>query len=175
MVPADPALRGRLFCAARALLGWTQARVACEAGLPTGTVAAVEIGRRGERAAAVPAILGALDRAGVRVATAEAAGGAGAPGICGVQAVVPKLIPVPFSMHRPGMTQREEALFALAMALRRVPAGVWRDLGKRRLPGDALPERVATEAILEHLERAGWRLEHRPPPQERPSLHSKIG
>ena len=68
MLPADPALRGRLFHAARALLGWTQARVACEAGVPTGTVAAVEIGRRGDRAAVVPAILGALERSGARVA-----------------------------------------------------------------------------------------------------------
>jgi transcriptional regulator with XRE-family HTH domain len=159
MLPADPALRGRLFCAARALLGWTQARVACEAGVPKGTVAAVEIGRRGERAAAVPAILGALDRAGIRVTATEAVGGT--PRTCGVQAVVHELVPVPFSVYRPGMTERDETLFVLAMALRSVPPGIWRELGKRRLPGDGLPEQAATEAILEHLERAGWRLKHR--------------
>jgi transcriptional regulator with XRE-family HTH domain len=67
MLPDDPVLRGRLFRAARSLLGWTQARLACEAGVPTGTVAAVEVGRRGECAAVLPTILGALERSGVRV------------------------------------------------------------------------------------------------------------
>ena len=40
--------------------------------------------------------------------------------------------------------------------------GTLRDLGKHRLPGDELAEKVAASLILEHLERSGWRLEHRP-------------
>jgi transcriptional regulator with XRE-family HTH domain len=36
MLPDDPVLRGRLFRAARDLLGWTQARVAGEAGVTMG-------------------------------------------------------------------------------------------------------------------------------------------
>ena len=89
-------------------------------------------------------------------------------GTCGVHVAVPLLVPVPFSLYRPGMTEREEVLFALAMALRGVPRDVWRELGKHRLPADGLPEQAATETILEHLERAGWRLEHRPPTPSSP-------
>ena len=66
MLPDDPVLRGRLFHAARALLGWTQARVAGEAGISTAAVTALEVGRRGPRAGSVAAITAALERAGVR-------------------------------------------------------------------------------------------------------------
>jgi hypothetical protein len=61
--------------------------------------------------------------------------------------------------------QREAILFDLRMALRQVPPGVLRDLGKRRLSGDELAEQTAAAAaaILEHLLRCGWRLE-RPAP-----------
>ena len=66
MLPDDPVLRGRLLHAARALLGWTQARVAGEAGVSTAAVTALEVGRRGPRAGSVTAITAALERAGVR-------------------------------------------------------------------------------------------------------------
>jgi hypothetical protein len=39
------------------------------------------------------------------------------------------------------------------MVLRQVPPGIWRDMGKRRLPADELAERIAAEKILEHLSR----------------------
>src|SRR3712207_7729834 len=50
MLPDDPVLRGRLLRAARDLLGWTQARVAGEAGVSTAAVTALEVGRSGPRA-----------------------------------------------------------------------------------------------------------------------------
>jgi transcriptional regulator with XRE-family HTH domain len=75
MLPDDPVLRGRLLHAARALLGWTQARVAGEAGISTAAVTALEVGRRGPRAGSVAAITAALERAGVRfLAAAEGLG-----------------------------------------------------------------------------------------------------
>ena len=67
------------------------------------------------------------------------------------------------------MTDRERILFDLAMALRKVPPGVLRDLGKRRRPGDDLSDRIACERILEHMERAGWRLEHDAKPTVTPA------
>ena len=47
------------------------------------------------------------------------------------------------------------------MALRKVPPGILRDLGKRRLPGDELAEKIVAEAIVKHLELCGWRLVHK--------------
>jgi hypothetical protein len=67
------------------------------------------------------------------------------------------------------MTEREELIFTLCMALRSVPPGIFRDLGKRRLPGNDLPEKIAAEKILAHLERAGMELKCKPP---RSSGHS---
>ena len=67
--------------------------------------------------------------------------------------------------YRAGMAKpddRDRILFDLCLALRAVPKGTLRDLGKQRLPGDELAEKVAATLILEHLERAGWRLEHHP-------------
>jgi hypothetical protein len=55
--------------------------------------------------------------------------------------------------------RRDELLFDLCMTLRQVPPGVLRDLGKRRLPGDELAEKLAAEAVLAHLERCRWRFE----------------
>jgi hypothetical protein len=70
----------------------------------------------------------------------------------------------------PAMThKREELLFDLCMALRQVPPGILRDLGRRRLPDDELAERIAAEAILEHLIRCGWRLERSPAPGTNPT------
>ena len=75
MPPDDPVSRGRLLHAAWALLGWTQARVAHEAGVSTATVTALEVGRRGPRRGSVAAITAALGRAGVRfLAAAEGMG-----------------------------------------------------------------------------------------------------
>ncbi len=70
MLPDDPVLRGRLFHAARALLGWTQARVAGEAGVSTAAVTALEVGRRGPRGGSVAAITATLERAGVQFVVA---------------------------------------------------------------------------------------------------------
>ena len=58
------------------------------------------------------------------------------------------------------MNEREDLLFALCMALRKVPRGILRDLGKPRLPSDELAEKVVAKAIVAHLELCGWRLEH---------------
>jgi hypothetical protein len=58
--------------------------------------------------------------------------------------------------------QRKELLFDLRMSLRQVPPGVLRDMGKRRLPGDELAERIVAEKILEHLTRSRWEIT-RPP------------
>jgi DNA-binding XRE family transcriptional regulator len=75
MPPDDPVSRGRLLHAARALLGWTQARVAHEAGVSTAAVTALEVGRPGPRRGSVAAITAALERAGVRfLAAAEGMG-----------------------------------------------------------------------------------------------------
>jgi len=57
---------------------------------------------------------------------------------------------------------RRELEFDVEMALRRVPAGTWRDLGRRRLPGDDLPEKIAAGLIVEHLIRSRWRIERVP-------------
>ena len=56
------------------------------------------------------------------------------------------------------MTDREEFIFALCMALRNVPPATFRDMGKRRVPGDDLPEKMAAEKILAHLELTGLEL-----------------
>ena len=42
--------------------------------------------------------------------------------------------------------------------------GTLRDLGTRRLPVDELAEKIVAEAILEHLQLCGWRLEHKTKP-----------
>ena len=64
---------------------------------------------------------------------------------------------------------RDRILFDLCMALRSLPPGILRDLGKRRLPGDDLAEKVVAERILEHLERCGWHLEHHAKPAVSPA------
>ena len=48
------------------------------------------------------------------------------------------------------------------MALRKVPPGIPRNLSKRRLPVYGLAETIVAQAILEHLQLCGWRLEHKP-------------
>lgn len=54
------------------------------------------------------------------------------------------------------MTGRQSILFAITMALRKIPRGILRDMAKPRLPGDALPEKIAAEKILEHLELSNY-------------------
>jgi transcriptional regulator with XRE-family HTH domain len=58
-------LRGRLLRRARLLLDWSQARLACEAGISSGTVCAVEAGRRSVESPAARAMVQALEREGV--------------------------------------------------------------------------------------------------------------
>ena len=61
----SPMLRGRLLRSARLLLDWSQARLACEAGIRSGTVYAVEAGRLSAESPAAQAIVQALERGGV--------------------------------------------------------------------------------------------------------------
>ena len=65
MLPDDPVLRGRLLRCARLLLAWSQARLAHEASLTTGTVYAVEAGRFHGGSPSVCAVVRALQSAGV--------------------------------------------------------------------------------------------------------------
>ena len=60
------------------------------------------------------------------------------------------------------MTDREELNFTLCMALRKVPPAIFRDMGKRRVPGDDFPEKMAAEKILAHLELTGLELTRKP-------------
>ncbi len=54
------------------------------------------------------------------------------------------------------MTNRQSILFAITMALRKIPRGILRDLAKPRPLGDELPERFAAETILEHLKLSNY-------------------
>ena len=63
------------------------------------------------------------------------------------------------------MSDRERILFDLCMALRKVPSGILRDLGKRRLPRVELAEKIVAEAILEHLQLCAWRITITPSPR----------
>ena len=63
----DAELRCRLLRSARLLLGWSQAGLACEAGISTGTVYAVESGRLSAMSPAALAIVAALERGGVQL------------------------------------------------------------------------------------------------------------
>jgi hypothetical protein len=64
MLPDDLVLRGRLFRAARVLLGWSQAGLA--AGVGTAIVYRVEAGCPGSGTKAVAALAAALEEAGVQ-------------------------------------------------------------------------------------------------------------
>ena len=67
------------------------------------------------------------------------------------------------------MADRDGILFDLCMALRKVPPGILRDLGKRRLPPNGFAEKIVAEAILEHLQLCGWRFEHKAKPVVAPA------
>jgi hypothetical protein len=63
------------------------------------------------------------------------------------------------------MTDRDHLLFALC----KVPPGILRDLGKRRLSIEGMAEKIVAEAILEHLQLCGWRLTHHAKPTVTPA------
>ena len=44
MLPKDPVIRSHLLRSARLLLDWSQARLACEVGVSTSIIYAVELG-----------------------------------------------------------------------------------------------------------------------------------
>ena len=71
------------------------------------------------------------------------------------------------------MNDRDGILFDLCMALRKVPPGILRELGKRRFSPDDLPEKIVAEAIVEHLQLCGWRLTHHAKPTVRPARCSR--
>ena len=73
----DAAVRSRLLRSARLLLDWSQARLACEAGISTGSVNAVETGRISTRSPASKAMIQALEREGVLLLLTTAQGGLG--------------------------------------------------------------------------------------------------
>ena len=62
MLATDPIWAGRMVRAGRDLLGWTQARLACEAGVSAATVHRVEVGAVGVGTRSVAAIVAALER-----------------------------------------------------------------------------------------------------------------
>lgn len=66
MLPGDPILRGRVLRAARMLMDWSQARLACEVGISRATVNAVESGRMNGESPACMAMVQALERGGVQ-------------------------------------------------------------------------------------------------------------
>ena len=72
------------------------------------------------------------------------------------------LVPPLFAWQSGRMTDGDCMLFDLCMALPKLPPGILRDLGKRRLPSDELAEKIVGQVILEHLQLCGWRLEHKP-------------
>ena len=67
MLPRDRGRRSRLLRSARLLLDWSQARLACEAGVSTGAVYAVESGRLDRTSAAALAVVQALRNGGVEL------------------------------------------------------------------------------------------------------------
>ena len=60
--------------------------------------------------------------------------------------------------------ERSALLIDLQTALRRVPAETVRAMLRPRQPGDLEPERIAAEAVLDFLERTGWRFQPPMPP-----------
>lgn len=77
VLPEDRARRSRLLRSARLLLDWSQARLACESGISTGTVYAVESGRLDRRSPTVLAVVRALRLGGVEFMSPVAGQGHG--------------------------------------------------------------------------------------------------
>ena len=65
MLPGDRVIRSRLLRCARLLLDWSLARLACEVGVSTSTIYAVESGRLSAASPAAQSVVSALERAGV--------------------------------------------------------------------------------------------------------------
>ena len=70
----DIVLRCRLLRSARLLLDWSQARLACESGISTSTVYAVEAGRLSATSPAGGAMIQALKCQGVVLLSADQGG-----------------------------------------------------------------------------------------------------
>jgi transcriptional regulator with XRE-family HTH domain len=66
MLPHDPVLQGRLFCAARVLLQWNQAHLAARAGLSASTVNAVENARNSTSTTSAKLVALALESADIQ-------------------------------------------------------------------------------------------------------------
>lgn len=61
------------------------------------------------------------------------------------------------------MTPRDTLIFAIREALRSVPKGFLRNLASKQLPRDSdATGNLVAEQVLQHLERAGWRIEPGP-------------
>ena len=95
-----PWVLGRLFHAARDLLGWSQKRVAAEAGVSTAVLHALEMGRDPVATQAMLSVLATLERSGVRfLAAADGFGhgvryaAAGGPDEAGSSPFGPQLVP----------------------------------------------------------------------------------
>ena len=66
MLPEDRVTRSRLLRCARLLLDCNQARLACEVGVSTSTIYAVELGRLSAASPAAQSVVLALERGGVQ-------------------------------------------------------------------------------------------------------------
>ena len=77
MLPKDPVIRSRLLRSARLLLDWSQARLACEVGVSTSIIYAVESGRLSGESSAAQAVVQALERGGVQLVPAAGPVGPG--------------------------------------------------------------------------------------------------
>ena len=74
------------------------------------------------------------------------------------------MLPIGSHASDGGRADRDRILFDLRMALSKVPRGILCDLGKRRLPVGGMAEKIVAEAIVEHLQLCGWRLERKAKP-----------
>jgi hypothetical protein len=60
-------------------------------------------------------------------------------------------------------TTQRELVFDVARALRAVPRGTWRQLGKAEWSrDDELVRKHVAEAVVEHLLRSRWTIERKP-------------
>ena len=66
MLPEDRVTRSRLLRSAQLLLDWSQARLACEVGVSTSTIYAVEFGAPSAASPAAQSVVLALQRGGVQ-------------------------------------------------------------------------------------------------------------
>lgn len=62
--------------------------------------------------------------------------------------------------------ERQDLLFTLKMALRTVPAGFFRELGKPRVGDGEIASKVVAEAVLKQLELSGYAIVRKRVPDE---------